>query len=546
MESKTLRFPFELLVVLAAFFSGMSVAGAQTTVRPPQPGFRELRVDEVKPAFSVEPVVQRLRARRGQLLTFDFELTSLARTTTIEIRPVAMSQELTGAIGPDLDSPPPAELQITSPSRIELVQDAQLKIEGTLRVPTAESPFHTYGILVTDYGRDLKTTEAAPPPDASRATLQFVTRYLLRIDVEVDGVRPASVGKMELESAELIETLGYPQVRVNVVNVTQSPLEFGLECRLLSETDASLSKAFSLNMPVRSNFEPPDRYLARILPGARIHMEGFVPVALYPGPYELEVTILADRRRWKTVRFPVFVGDNAFPGLATQVASIAQGISASPAQIELSTLRGGNRYQAVTLTNNSANPVEFALNTTDINADTSASLSVRPESLTLQPGGSRKVLVTLGRERPEAANEYGRLTIKARSASGADLGATQLATAVVTLEPSEPNVELGALAWKVDGDLPAIVVPVTNHGDRHIPIDGLLTLTDIDSGNRYEFSGGYGEWLLPGASDELAFRINRPIPSARYELKIIVRQGEGQPTQELKSLIELADHGSAG
>jgi hypothetical protein len=533
-----MRHPAIITTLIVALSSGL--LRAQEPPRAPDPGFRELRVDEVKPAFSIEPVVQRLQGRRGQLLSFKFDVTSLARTTTIEILPVAMTQELSGAIGPDTENPPPVELQISTPSRIELVQDAEITIEGTIRLPATESPYHTYGILVTDFGRDLDATEVAPPPDAPQATLEFVTRYLLRIDIEVDGVRPANVGKLVIESADLKEVQGYPLARIVIVNPTDGPLEFGGECKLISPADAGQLRSFPLHMPVRENMEPPDRYLARILPGARIHLEEFVPTALFPGPYELEVSLLADRRRWNTLKFPVLVEDTAFPGLATQVAPIGTGLSASPAQIELSTLRGGKRHVAVTLTNTSSTEATFNLAAVDGDDNPLPWVNVRPDSLTLLPGGSRKVLLTLASERPSGANIYGRLRIAATSAGGAALGQTELLTVISVSEPPVPQLQLGALGWKVDGDVPAIVLPVTNPGTAHVPLAGRLSLTDIERGSRYEFSAGYGRWLLPGATGELRFRITESVPSARYELRVVVRQGDAAEALELKSIVEFS------
>ena len=511
---------------------------------PAQPQtFRELTAEQVKPAFSIEPVVQRLEGRRGQLLPFKFDLTSLARTTTIDILPVAMAQDLSGAIRPDTDNPPPSEISITTPSRLDLVEDTETTIEGTVRVPVTNSSFHAFGILVTDYGRKIDATSPQTQADEPRMAIQFVTRYLLRVEIDVANVRPTDVGKLILESGELREHRGYPQARVTIVNPTESPLEFQLECRLLSSLDPSGKETFKLSMPVRGSLPPPKLYEARILPGARVRMEQYVPHAVFSGPYELEATVTAARRKWTTVRFPVLAEDGAFPGQAASVAQIAPGVSASPAQLELSTLRGGKRFLAVTLNNTAQVATDFSLAAVTLDGEPADWFAVRPESFTLQAGGNRKVLVTVGRNRPTDADQYGHVLVQSRSADGTADGTGRLLTALTVVDPTPPNLQLGDLAWQVDGNLPAIVLPVTNAGDQHVPLDGKLTLTDIESGTRHEFTGGYGRWLLPGLSDSIRFRITRKVPGGKYELKILVKQGEDQPTLELKTLVEMSEEG---
>jgi len=525
--------PSSLAVCLLVALSAAPARG-QTT------GIRELRADQVKPAFSVEPVVQRLSARRGQLVPFKFRLTSLARQTTIDIRPVAMRQELSGSIQPDADNPPPKEVTLTSATRLELLEDADTAIEGTIRVPTTNSPFHTFGILVTDFGRKL---DGAQPRDAaaSQVAIEFVTRYLLRIDLDIDGVRPTDAGKLLLEAGELIEADGRPLARVTVVNPTESPLEFELACRLLSPGDGSAGRGFPLHMPIRGNLDPPDRYVARILPGARIRLEEFVPGTVFPGAQELEATISAAKRQWQTLRFPVVVDPTAFPAQAALVAQLAPGVSVAPAQIELSTRRGGARFLPVTVTNSSTEQVDVTLAALGPDGSATQMFSVRPETFSLAPGGSRKVLATLGSDRSAAVDLYGTLLVQSRSASGAASGETRLTAALTVGDSAKPELKLGDLGWRTDGSVPAIILPVTNIGSRHAALEGKLALTEIDSGVRHEFSAGFGRWLLPGATEPLAFRISRKVPSGRYELKLHVRAGEGLPTLELKTLIEFAD-----
>ena len=58
---------------------------------------------------------------------------------------------------------------------------------------------------------------------------------------------------------------------------------------------------------------------------------------------------------------------------------------------------------------------------------------------------------------------------------------------------------------------------------RHAALDGRLTMTDIETGKRFNYVGGFGKWLLPGDQRDVIFRMPQRIPSAQYELKIVLR-----------------------
>ena len=88
-------------------------------------GFRqklELRPD-VKPAFQVTPMTQRLEAPRGKLVPFEFAIESVDRITTVNVQPVALRQDPNGTILPDTDSLAPDNVQLLSETQMVLADN---------------------------------------------------------------------------------------------------------------------------------------------------------------------------------------------------------------------------------------------------------------------------------------------------------------------------------------------------------------------------------------------------------------------------------------
>ncbi|MCA9080339.1 MAG: hypothetical protein KDA58_07250 [Planctomycetaceae bacterium] len=502
---------------------------------------RSLELEEAKPAFQVEPVVQRLTGRRGQQLPFEFELTSLVRSTNVEVRAVAMMQEESGAILPDDQSPPPTAIRLLSPPRMTLAEDASETIRGTIQIPPTNSPFHLFGILVTDFGTKLPDANRQPTTDGAELKVEFVTRYLLRIEIDVDGVRPTDISKLVLESAELRDLQGYPQLSLLVTNPTEAPFEFEIECELHSPVAPADQRSFQLGMPVRAALAPPEKYVARILPGAKIRMQEIVPFALFPGPYKLETKLVAQRRKWHAVEFDLNAAERGYPGQEAMVRQLGPGLSAAPVQMELSLQSGGARFVSTTLANNSAEPVTFTLEPRDLAGHPADWFTVRPASIELQPGSSRKVLVSASSGRTLDGDLYGQLIVNAQSESGTIQQTTPLDVLLVSRQTGEPKLEVGSLAWgDVDGSA-AVILPVTNSGNRHAQLEARMSLINNETGRKFDFAAGHGKWLLPAASRDLIFPVTQRLPPGGYELKIQMRAAVDAPVMQLKTAVEIGE-----
>ncbi len=494
--------------------------------------------DQVRAAFKVEPVVHRFDGRKGQLIPFEFSITSQGEGTEVEIRPVALKQEENGVIMPDTDAPPPKALTFEGPASMSLKAEEPYVLKGTVRVPSTQSSFHSFGLLITDKGRK---TGQAPAGQAKEPQfgVDFVTRYLLRCDINVEGVRPADAHKLVLEGGTMHEVDGRPQAKLYVSNPTESPLEFEMKVRLVSVTGGIVGKEFNLVSPVRSSLAPPERFVARVFPGARVRLEEFIPFAVFSGEYQLEATLLVHGRKLLSAQFPVKASEKDYPAQAASVAQIATGVSASPAQVELSLRRGGDRFVSVVIANQSTE--SYNVNAGPQNRDRTPAewFIVRPPAFALPPGASRKVLISMPATRdPDAPHQYGLLNFGLANDAGEARGSGTIDVGLLARTDVNPELNVGNLAWDGAASPPAVILPLTNKGTVHFPLNARMTLSDAE-GHRVRFVAGYGRWLLPGDSTELRFRMKDAIPAGRYTLRIQLDTKEGQAPVEITTPVEL-------
>jgi len=500
-----------------------------------------LRVQaQVKPAFRITPMVHRFEAPRGKLLEFEFEIESMDRPTSVRILPVALRQQENGVIMPDEKAPLGNAIRLLSPSAVELDSSEKSKIQGQLRVPRSNSQFHSFGILVKDLGRPVNS-RASREQDKSRVGINFVTQYLLRCDVSVIGVRGDDVRRLQILSGELVEVEGQPQARVWISNPTDSFLEFEVRCRITVPESRARRRSFSLVLPVRANLPEPDRYVARILPGSRVRLAEFVPEAVLPGAYDLEVELLAQRRRRLEARFPLAVRDDDFPAQRAAVLPLASQISLHPAHVELSLRRRGRRYSALTFVNNSPDEVEVHLDAQANDESAGQWLSVRPATLTLSSHSSRKVLVSIGTARDLPANRYGEIDVRVRLAGGDEKTQT-LPVAVLARVQDAPKLSISTLQWDTSGTRPALVAPIANLGDVHLPLDAKLTLF-YSRRQTIELFAGFGRWLLPGQNDTLRFHLSDPLPPGTYRYHAEIGIGEGRDPLTVEDVIHVQAEG---
>lgn len=501
------------------------------------PGQKKITVEAaVRQAFRIDPMVNRIETRPGRIVPFEFGITGDDKPVRLEIQPVALTQDETGAIGPDLKVPAPVELEVQSPPTVDMKPGGQYLIKGRIRVPNTQSTFHTYGILVRDAGQ-LTNTPKDEASNSPRIGIRFVTQYLLRCDIKVLGTKTESAAKLKVEKAELVDINGAPEARIYVSNPTDGPIEFNLNTQIRHSKDSSPRPSFPLWMPVRANTDVPERYTARVLPGARIRMIAPLDSAIFPGEYYMEAAMMWDNRVLGTHGFPILVQEGDFPASALATVLVAPQIEVSPSQLSLSLQRGGQRTQILELDNAGTRDAELELIPESHDGTPAPWMVVRPDKVKLQAGASRKVSANFAVSGDPNAIRYGRIRVKTHYSDGTTAETASLVVAGLG-RAALPPVEFTAekLQWDASHVNPAFVIEVKNTGNRHIPIDGIVVLGD-EAARPIELRGGFGKWVLPGTTEKIRFKPPQGLPEGHYTARVILLAGPG--TEPVEQRLEI-------
>ncbi len=518
------------LVGAKAPLSGVA-ALPQGTKAPPakpaaQPGRTIKITDQVRPAFIIDPIVNRIEARRAKVVDVEFGITGDGTASNLEIQPVALSQDENGTIFANTKVPAPKDLEILTPLAVQLKPNEKFVIRGRLRVPDVQSTFHTFGVLVRDAGQ-LKSQPNPEKAEGPRVAIRFVTQYLLRCDVTVQGVRSENVAKLKIDSAELVEVDGVPVARVYVVNPTEGPIEFGLRTQIRQSEESESRPTFPLGMPVRANLDEPEKYIGRILPGARIRMVSPLNSPIFPGQYYMESSLLGDNHVVSKAGFPIVVQDGDYPAQGIATVQAAPGLLASPSQIELSLQRGGSRAQVLNFENTGSTPLDIEVIAEGLDGTPVDWAGVRPNTVALAKGASRKVSVTLTASGDPNAHKYARLRVKTTPLGGTTTDSIPVTVAALGRSTAQPTLTAGNLVWDTEHGAAAFVVDVKNTGDRHMPVEAKLILGDTE-GHPTEIRGGFGVWVLPGQSGPIRFKPPKSLPTGKYTARLIIPNFAGQ------------------
>ena len=482
------------------------------------------------PTFQVAPLVHQFEASPGAVINFSFQVTSPGTGRTIQIQPVGMIQQETGQVLPDESRTEFDVIRMISPERMELRADRPYEIRGRLTVPNNGSSFQAYGLLITDLGPP-GSARKGPADGGKQLAVNFVTRYLLRIEVMVRGVRSESARRLEMTAARLRDVGGRAVAEAMVVNPTGTAFEFEAHCQLLRDDGVALGPPFKLAMPVRTNVTDRRRYRSRVLGDSRVRVHAPVPEPIMPGAYRMSLDLLVDGRMVATQSFPMTVSAEQFPAQAAVVAQIVKDVQVSPTQIELSVRPRGSRIVPVKITNTSSRPVTVHLTAAGLNIqDRSLSsapdwLVIRPQMLTLGPRMSRSAMIALRGADQAQSHSYAALRVEVEPEDGGAGGQRDLLVALLTRDPMASRLSCGELQWD-STDHGAFTIPVRNEANVHIPLAATLTLTDA-FGRRLELVGGFGRWLLPGESDVIRFPLEGVLPPGDYKVRGQIAAGEG-------------------
>ncbi|QEG21461.1 hypothetical protein [Mariniblastus fucicola] len=516
-NSNSMRLPFVALIIFASVFT--TFASAQNSARSSRrsPANRGPQVEAAfKPAFYCKPAVNRIDARKGQTIPFEFRMEPVRENVRVSVRPVALRQFETGAIRADLESPAPAEIILDSKTEYDLQLGEEMILSGKIRLPKNDSDFHSFGILVQDNGY----LDDNPTRDGQVTYgVKFVSQYILRCDVTVTNGRGTDINKLEIETAELAEYNGVPSAQVMVFNPTDSTIEFELESNLSREGYAETKKGIKLFAPINSSDNPPQKYITRIFPKTRLRMVSGWPNAIFPGEFAFETRVMRKRKTIFVATTPLMIGPDDFPAQATFASQVSPGIHVHPAQLFLSRQRGAKRFVPVHLTNLSNRKVTLDLAPVDDRGEVIKWLSVRPQQISIAPGAKRKSMLSVTSRADNESHRLAYLNIVELDEEGRYDKQCNLPVAFQGSDPFSPILATNAMRLDTDVEGGAFVVDVMNQSPLPIPISATIKYRSA-TGNNQTAETGYGKWLLPSSQRRLEFRIESSIPEGELPIEL--------------------------
>lgn len=527
-------------LVLNCFLLSICVAQPQrppsgTATRPAAKPNREISITETfEPAFKIEPLSVQLAGRPSEIIPFEFMIESSNRASTVEIRPIGLRQEYSGQILHDENAPSTEHMRLLTSTELRLEPNSPAKIEGVIRVPHSDARHHSFGILVKDIGAVAKNKAEVRPDGttATQANIQFITQYVLRVDLEIQGQRGENMQQLNISTVQLLPFEGRPKLQLLVENPTETTFEFELRSRLRASPSDRSFKSMRMVMPVRFTMENNDRYIGRILGSSKIHMVELLPEAIASGSYEADIELVSDDRVIKRATLPITVEAQDFPAQEVLIAQVGQSTQISPAQVELSQQRGGSRRVTVIVKNLGKSTNAITLKALDSNDLELSGVGIQPESFSLAPTSSRKISLSL-KSQPDSADFaiYGKLMVQSQSSDN-DFQESRSIPLAILLKKTPPAIAtLSPLQWDATSRYPSFRAVIKNTSTTHLPLNARLSITD-ETGRRISIPAGFGRWLMPGESSKLEFRIDNTLPTGNYQLRCDVVQDDRPLTVE--------------
>ena len=533
-DSNSLRLPF--VMALAILVCSFSVSVFAQGRRQGQALEQELEKRSFgpkvqasfKPAFFCKPAVNRIEARKGQTIPFEFRMEPVRENVRVSVRPVALRQSETGAIQADLDSPPPAEIILDAEKHYDLIVGEEMVLRGKIRMPKNDSDFHSFGILVQDNG--FLGDDPARSGDVTYG-VKFVSQYILRCDITVTNGRGTDINNLQIETADLIEHGGVPSAKVMVFNPTNSTIEFELESSLTREGYAEEKKGVKLFAPINSNANAPEKFVTRIFPQSRLQMVAGWPNAIFPGDFDFETKVIRKRKIIFVATTPITINADDFPAQSTFAAQISTGVHVHPAQVFLSRQRGAKRLVPVHLTNLSDREVMLDLAPVDDRGEVVKWVSVRPKQISIAPGSKRKAMVSVTSNADKKSHRLAFLNIVELDEEGRYDRQCNLPVAFQGTDPFVPVLATNAMRLDSEVEGGAFVVDVMNQSKLPVPVTAMIQYKSA-SGNSQFSQTGFGKWLLPSEKRRLEFKIESSIPEG--ELPILLAFNDAKQQQIAK------------
>jgi len=477
-------------------------------------------------SFQVSPMKLELAGRPGALIPFAVEVAAGREARTLAVRLFEFRQEESGALGIDeAASAAPAGATLEGSGRIAIPAGGRVSVRGRIHIAAGGPAFRAIGLLVSELGAGSDAPAAPGAKEESRLEVRYMLRYGVRIEVRVTGAREPRASALRIVAGGLADRGGRALARITVENPTDGAIELSGEAQLLrGDGRARLGPWFPLSLPAKASRSGPERIRAFVLPGARVRLEDLVPEPVAPGSYVLVARLAAGSERVQA-EFAFEVAERDFPAQRTVLPRVVGTVAVSPPRIALALHKGGARIAPLTLENRGDGEVTIRLSAEPLAGAAADWLVVRPETLTLPAGATRRVAVTMRGATACAGSRYAFLRVDVAPRDGAPGGAQRLPVALSGFEETAPLATAGEIEAQPVAEGIRFTVPVKNEGTAHLVLDGTLTILDPFGRKLEELPGGFGAWVLPGESGTADFALDRPLAAGEYRLRLELRTG---------------------
>lgn len=450
----------------------------------------------------------------------------------VSVHIVNLKQEESGNIFHDPNSNPSQFVRFTSDTSFPLGPGESRTITGEVTVPVSKTNFLSYGILVKDSGVNTGSVGEAAANAATRASIRFVTQYVLRLDIETGGLDLKELEHVELQNGSIRTVQGLPVAEMFVNNPTDMAIECNVDLTMQNEKGKKF-KSISLGMPCRSDMPEADRYLVRIMPNSRVRVMAPIDTVLLPGMHHLQYSLKIGRREVRKAQFDFQVRSGEFPALDAKLSILNELITVEPAQLELGKIAGTHRMGVLRFTNCGETDQPISLSACDLQGNDFSGVKFSTDDFVLAPGKSKSVRAVIQAVEGVDHAVYGLVVVK----QGAEKN-SNIPLAMLFGQPDKIDVVLADFAASPATNSEATIDPsaipqvfrasVENRGAGFAPVHGELEIASLD-GQTWSMTDGFGRWLNPHEKRELVFTAPQHLPDGDYRLSLVIRTSPDSP-----------------
>ncbi len=483
----------------------------------------------VSPGFFFQNLSTEVSAAPGQQAEFQFVLQNTGGQREIEVEAVHLRQERNGSITYDEEAEPPDEVSFQTPQEFTVEAKQEFTIEGSISVNQGGGAGRYYGIFVYDRGRPVEVSpqNQSPEEQERRIVVNYVTRYLLRVELAVAGAEVQNFDGLEITEQGLQSRDGKAYAYAVLQNNTESVLEVRAQVYLRRQGGRPLGPPFFLHLPVSATDSPPEKYESSILPGAEVLVHRQVPEPVLPGAYEMELGIQSGPITVRSSTATVEVEEGQFPAQNQVVSRIVGNVRVSPSRILFSRRPRGDRIQSIKVVNESDQEINVTLDAEPMNgdADELSWLTYRPKQFSVPKNQSRGV--TMSAAGDTDGHAYGFLAVTVEPTETLAGGTRKVPVAFLSNDPLNVSLETENLQQGMSDAGPVLTLPVQNTGNVHLNLQATMTI-ETEFGDDVTLKGGFGDWILPGETGEVEFQLEEVPPKGSYPVRITLKPGHGK------------------